>query len=116
MWIWLGHSELRQPEYDISQLPSHFDVPRLTQCRLRTEDEQPWYDEKLFWMDLVDRDRLLQDFLQHNWEASDKFRTESKNVDYCSSSSLRSKRSRLIINETTIIPLPPVQFKEPNKV
>lgn len=116
MWIWLGHSELRQPGYDISQLPSHFDVPRLTQCRLRTEDEQPWYDEKLFWMDLVDRDRLLQDFLQHNWEASDKFRTESKNVDYCSSSSLRSKRSRLIINETTIIPLPPVQFKEPNKV
>ncbi|KAG1461209.1 hypothetical protein G6F55_003696 [Rhizopus delemar] len=114
MWLWLGHNELLKHDYDLQQLPTHYNVDRLKLCYLRTEDEQPWYDESLYWVDLVDRNRLLQEFMQYPWESSERFRTKGKSED-CSTSSLKSRRSKMT-SESTAAPLPPVYFREPNKV
>ncbi|KAG1474736.1 hypothetical protein G6F56_000166 [Rhizopus delemar] len=113
MWLWLGHGELLKPDYDVNQLPPHYNTDRLKMCHLNNEDEQPWYEETRYWMDLVDRNRLLQDFMQYPWEASERFRTKSKQDD-CSSS-LKSRRSKMTTCEPTTAPLPQIFFREPNK-
>lgn len=121
MWLWLGNDDLLTGNTDIHSLPDHYNVRRLELCYGNLEAEQPWHKEELFWTDLIDKERLEQDFLNHSWEGSEKFRTsenkdkKKKCVDSITLSTMNRKQ-RLITGEETIVPLPPLVINTPPAV
>jgi hypothetical protein len=124
MWLWLGNADLVDLKIDLQDLPSHYDTDRLTMCFAKSEEEQPWHQLDRYWTDLVDVDQLEQDFLSYPWEGSEKFRTDHDDAssyqpsmsiveDLVSLSTTTTRRFRLITDESTIVPLPPVAINEP---
>lgn len=116
MWLWLGNVDLLSPAIDVRNLPSHYDVSRLTLCHGILETEQPWLHLSSYWMDLIDSDKLEQDFSQYPWQGSAKFRMNDEDnksiiADSLSLSTLR--KQRFITGESTIVPLPSVTLIEP---
>ncbi|KAL7317552.1 hypothetical protein PS15m_003892 [Mucor circinelloides] len=123
MWLWLGNADLNSGLMDnIHQLPSHYDVHRLKLCYAKKiELDQPWHHAESYWMDLVDTEQLEQDFLSFPWEGAEKFRTDSDAVassvtttDDMISLSTTTRRLRLITDESTIEPLPPLVINTPS--
>ncbi|KAG2214277.1 hypothetical protein INT47_000833 [Mucor saturninus] len=119
MWLWLGNVDLLSPGFDVRSLPSHYDVNRLSLCHGNAEDAQPWLHMDKYWMDLIDTDKLEQDFLQFPWQGSGKFRmndddnTSKTTVEDSISLSTTFRKQRFITAESTIIPLPSVTLIEP---
>ncbi|KAF1803254.1 hypothetical protein FB192DRAFT_1277778 [Mucor lusitanicus] len=128
MWLWLGNADLNRglAEDAVEQLPSHYLVHRLKSCYAnKTELEQPWHHTDDYWMDLVDTEQLEQAFLGFPWEGSEKFRTEESSsgaaaaasittADDLISLSTTTRRLRLITDESTIEPLPPLVINTPS--
>ncbi|CAO3614521.1 unnamed protein product [Mucor hiemalis] len=118
MWLWLGNEDLLTMNTDIHNLPSHYNVKRLELCYGKLEAEQPWHNEELYWTDLIDKELLEQDFLNHQWEGSEKFRTgddyndRKKCVDSITLSTINRKQ-KLITGKETIAPLPPLIINTP---
>lgn len=120
MWLWLGNVDLLLPGIDVRNLPSHYDVNRLIRCHGNLESEQPWLHIDRYWMDLIDSDKLEQDFLQYPWQGSGKFRLNdddntSKNsiIEDSISLSTTVRKQKFITSESTIVPLPSVILNEP---
>ncbi|KAK4510367.1 S-adenosyl-L-homocysteine hydrolase [Mucor velutinosus] len=129
MWLWLGNADLSNGLVDtIHHLPSHYNVHRLKLCYAKkVELDQPWHHTEDYWMDLVDTEQLEQDFLNFPWEGSEKFRTDGDAVtdapaasssvttaDDLISLSTTTRRLRLITDESTIEPLPPLVINTPS--
>ncbi|GAN09691.1 hypothetical protein MAM1_0284c09223 [Mucor ambiguus] len=128
MWLWLGNADLNNGLVDaIHHLPSHYHVHRLKLCYgKKTESDQPWHHTEDYWMDLVDTEQLEQDFMNFGWEGSEKFRTDGDAVacmpatssittaDDVLSLSTTTRRLRLITDESTIEPLPPLVINTPS--
>ncbi|KAL9552657.1 hypothetical protein MBANPS3_003662 [Mucor bainieri] len=129
MWLWLGNADLNKGRVDaLKHLPSHYHVHRLELCYThKTEPELPWHRTEDYWMDLVDTEQLEQDFLAFAWEGSEKFRTEEavgdattgaassvSTADDLISLSTTTRRLRLITDESTIEPLPPLVINTPS--
>ncbi|CAO3643511.1 unnamed protein product [Mucor fragilis] len=125
MWLWLGNADLNSGSVDsMHHLPPHYHVDRLKSCYAnKTEQEQPWHQADDYWMDLVDTEQLEHDFLSFSWEGSEKFRTDQGDaVASCSATtaddllslSTTTRRLRLITDESTIEPLPPLVINTPS--
>ncbi|KAI8345342.1 hypothetical protein BD560DRAFT_493261 [Blakeslea trispora] len=130
-WLWLGDEELSMGQLEIKELPSHYDSPRLSSCYRHVEEDQPWYhDSSALWMDLVDMNQLEQDFLLFPWQSAEKFRTtetaqgklltqnsperaNSSSIGDQNSLSTQARRLRMLTDESTIEPLPPIMIQKP---
>jgi hypothetical protein len=125
MWLWLGNADLVGGKINLQDLPTHYDIDRLALCYAKSEQEQPWYQIDRYWMDLVEVDQLEQEFLAYPWEDSEKFRTDQDDTNSSSyqpsmsivedlvSLSTTTRRLRLMTDESTIAPLPPIAINEP---
>ncbi|KAI8993397.1 hypothetical protein BDB01DRAFT_776175 [Pilobolus umbonatus] len=120
MWLWLGNKDILTSGYDIHTLPVNYDTKRLERCMAKHGDSMMWDDPSLYWMDLIDIDRLERDFLQYRWEGSDKFRMAANNEDSISirsnlsiSPSTASRRVKFTTEASTIQPLPKSEFRKP---
>lgn len=123
MWLWIGNVDLISRKIDLQDLPSHYDVNRLESCFAKSEAEQPWHQLDRYWIDLVHVEQLEYDFLSYPWEGSQKFRTDDDDIRNYQQSinimedlvslSTTTRRLRLVTDESTIAPLPPVTINEP---
>ncbi|OBZ83497.1 Ectopic P granules protein 5 [Choanephora cucurbitarum] len=132
IWLWLGNEELSTGQLEIKELPSHYDKQRLSSCYAKEDEkEQPWHTHS-FWLDLVNTHQLEQDFLLFPWQSAEKFRTtettqgrllthsSSHSIQQTTSSlgdqaslSTHARRLRMLTDESTIEPLPPILIQKP---
>ncbi|KAI7907162.1 uncharacterized protein BX663DRAFT_557755 [Cokeromyces recurvatus] len=123
IWLWLGNEDMIHFDINMTALPSQYNVHRLKLCYAKRESEQPWHHIQTCWTELVDVKKLEHDFLVFPWEGSEKFIDDDDHSgsnpiliadDSLSMVTTLRHRSRLITNESTIMPLPPIIINEPN--